>query len=222
MYFCVFRAFVAEKTQPLKHKSTKYHTKEKHMKQVLLATTNSGKLNDVKEILKDLDLEILSFLDFEDYPDVEETGLTFLENADLKVKAAFNKYGIPSIADDSGLEAFQLNGEPGIFSARYAGEEADDEKNNLKLIEKLSRYPEPHPGRFVCAAVYYDGKDFKSAIGEIRGTIIKSPRGKNGFGYDPLFIPDGYDITTAEMSHEEKNKISHRMNAFRQLKKFLV
>ena len=191
------------------------------MKKILLATTNKGKFNDVKEILKDLDVEILSFLDFDDYPNVEETGSTFLENAELKCKVAFEKYGIPSFGDDSGLEAFQLNGEPGIYSARYAGENADDESNNLKLIAKLSKLPEPHPGRFVCAAVYYDGNEFKSAIGEVRGNIIKSPRGNNGFGYDPLFIPSEYNITTAEMSHEEKNKISHRLNAFKELKKFL-
>jgi XTP/dITP diphosphohydrolase len=187
-----------------------------------LATTNKGKLNDVKEILKDIDVEILSFLDFNDYPDVEENGSTFLENAELKAKAAFDKYGIPSIGDDSGLEAFQLNGEPGIYSARYAGEDADDDQNNLKLIKKLFEHSEPHPGRFVCAAVYYDGKEYKSAIGEVRGNIIKTPRGKNGFGYDPLFIPDGYTITTAEMSHEQKNRISHRLNAFKQLKKYLL
>ena len=191
------------------------------MKQILLATTNKGKLEDVKEILKDIDVEVLSFLDFNGYPDVQETGSTFLENAELKAKAAFEKYGIPSIGDDSGLEVFQLKGEPGIYSARYAGDNGDDEKNNLKLINNLSDYPEPHPGRFVCAAVYYNGKEFKSAVGEIKGEIIKQPRGKNGFGYDPLFIPDGYTITTAEMSHEEKNRISHRLNAFKQLKKFL-
>jgi XTP/dITP diphosphohydrolase len=190
-------------------------------KQILLATTNKGKLEDVKEILKDLDVEILSFLDFDDYPSVEETGLTFLANAELKVKAAYEKYGLPCLGDDSGLESFQLNGEPGIYSARYAGENSDDEQNNLKLINKLSEFPEPHPGRFVCAAVYYDGEKYKTAIGEIRGNIIKNPRGKNGFGYDPLFIPNGYNITTAEMSHEEKNKISHRLNAFKELKKNL-
>lgn len=191
------------------------------MKQILLATTNKGKLHDVKEILKDIDVEILSFLNFKDYPNVVETGLTFLENAELKAKAAFEKYGIPSIGDDSGLEAFQLNGEPGIYSARYAGEDADDEKNNLKLINKLSNYTEPHSGRFVCAAVYFNGKEFKSAIGEVRGNIIKNPQGKNGFGYDPLFIPSGFEKTMAELSHEEKNKISHRLNAFKELKKFL-
>jgi XTP/dITP diphosphohydrolase len=192
------------------------------MKQILLATTNRGKLKDVKEILKDLDIEIICFLDFEDYPDVEETGKSFLENAELKANAAFKKFGIPSIGDDSGLESFQLNGEPGIYSARYAGDNSDDEKNNFKLISKLSDYPEPHKGRFVCAAVYYDGEKYESAIGEIRGSIIKSPRGKNGFGYDPLFIPDGYDKTMAELPHEEKNKISHRLNAFKKLKKFLI
>ena len=190
-------------------------------KQILLATTNKGKLEDVKEILKDLDVEILSFLDFDDYPSVEETGLTFLANAELKVKAAYEKYGLPCLGDDSGLESFQLNGEPGIYSARYAGENSDDEQNNLKLINKLSELQEPHSGRFVCAAVYYDGRNYKTAIGEIRGNIIKTPRGTNGFGYDPLFIPEGYNITTAEMSHEEKNKISHRLNAFKELKKYL-
>ncbi|MCZ2269576.1 MAG: RdgB/HAM1 family non-canonical purine NTP pyrophosphatase [Ignavibacteriales bacterium] len=188
------------------------------MKQIILATTNKGKLNDVKEIFNDLDIEILSFLDFENHPEVEENGNTFSDNAIIKARAAFEKYKIPSIGDDSGLEAFQLNGEPGIYSARYAGENADDEKNNLLLIKKLSKLPEPHPGRFVCAATYYDGKEIKTAIGEIRGNIIKTPRGKNGFGYDPLFIPDGYNITTAEMPHEEKNKISHRYNAFKQLR----
>jgi XTP/dITP diphosphohydrolase len=191
------------------------------LKKILLATTNKGKLNDVKEILKDLDLEILSFLDFDDYPNVEETGSTFLENAELKVKAAFEKYKIPSIGDDSGLESFQLSGEPGIYSARYAGEDSDDEKNNLKLISKLSNLPEPHTGRFVCAAVYFDGVYYKSAIGEVKGNIIKNPRGKNGFGYDPLFIPNDYEKTMAELSHAEKNKISHRLNAVRKLKKYL-
>jgi XTP/dITP diphosphohydrolase len=190
-------------------------------KQILLATTNKGKLHDVQEILKGIDVEILSFLNFSDYPNVEETGTTFLDNAELKAKAAYERYGIPSFGDDSGLEAFQLNGEPGIYSARYAGEDANDEQNNLKLIKNLSELPEPHLGRFVCAAVYYDGKDFKSAVGEVRGNIIKSPRGKNGFGYDPLFIPNGYEKTMAELTHEEKNKISHRLNAFKELKKYL-
>jgi len=191
-------------------------------KNILLATTNKGKVNDVKEIFKDIDIEILSFLNFKDYPDVIESGNTFLENAELKAIAAFEKYKIPSIGDDSGLESFQLNGEPGIYSARYAGKNADDENNNLKLIKKLTEFQEPHPGRFVCAAVYYDGIKRESAIGEVRGNILKIPRGNNGFGYDPLFIPNGYDNTMAELSHEEKNKISHRLKAFKQLRKYLI
>jgi XTP/dITP diphosphohydrolase len=191
------------------------------MKQILLATKNKGKLNDVKEILKNINIKILSFLDFKSYPEVEETGKTFLENAELKARAAFENYQIPSIGDDSGLEAFQLNGEPGIFSARYAGENSDDSKNNLKLIWKLEKFPEPHPGRFVCAAVYFDGKEVKTAFGEVRGNIIKNPRGYNGFGYDPLFIPNGFDKTMAELSHAEKNKISHRLKAFEELSKYL-
>lgn len=191
------------------------------MKQILLATTNKGKWNDVKEILKNINVEILSLLDFDNYPTVEENGSTFLENAELKAKAAYFKYNIPSIGDDSGLESFQLNGEPGIYSARYAGKNASDLVNNTLLIKNLSKYSEPHLGRFFCAAVYYDGKESKSAMGEVRGTIIKTPRGKNGFGYDPIFVPNGYDKTMAELSHEEKNKISHRLNAFKKLKEFL-
>ena len=192
------------------------------MKKIILATTNKGKFADVKEILKDIDVQIFSFLDFKNYPDVEETGKTFLENAILKARASYEEFKIPSIGDDSGLESFQLNGEPGIYSARYAGDNTNDEKNNLKLISKLESYSEPHKGRFVCAAAYFDGKEIKSAFGEVRGEIIKNPRGKNGFGYDPLFVPDGYSLTMAELSHEDKNKISHRLNAFKELKKYLL
>lgn len=192
------------------------------MRQVLLATTNIGKLNDVKEILKEIEVEIISFLDFDNYPNVQETGITFLVNAELKAKAAFEKYAVPSIGDDSGLEVFQLNGEPGIFSARYAGEKSNDYKNNLKLISKLEKFSEPHLGRFVCAAVYYNGKEFQSAVGEVKGKIIKSARGNNGFGYDPLFIPEGSSKTMAELSHSEKNKISHRLKAIKELSKYFL
>jgi XTP/dITP diphosphohydrolase len=188
---------------------------------IILATTNKGKVKDVEEILKSVDVQIFSFLDFEDHPEVEETGKTFLENAELKAKAAYYKYKIPAIGDDSGLEAFQLNGEPGIFSTRYAHINATDKENNLKLIAKLAQHPEPHEGRFVCAAVYYDGSKIKSAVGELRGKIIKQPRGNNGFGYDPLFIPDEYVNTMAELTHEEKNKISHRLRAFEKLKELI-
>lgn len=187
------------------------------MKKILIATKNKGKLNDIKEIFKDLDVEIISFLDFEDSPDVDETGKTFEENAKLKAKACYDKYGIPAIGDDSGLVVEQLNGEPGIYSARYAGENANDFLNNEKLIKAIQKFPEPHRAKFVCVASYYDGKNFTNAYGEVKGRVITEPRGKNGFGYDPLFIPNGYLETFGELSHQEKNKISHRSMAFRKL-----
>lgn len=191
------------------------------MKKILIATKNKGKLNDIKEIFKDLDVEIISFLDFADSPDIDETGKTFEENAQLKAKACYDKYGIPAIGDDSGLVVEQLNGEPGIYSARYAGENANDFLNNEKLIKAIQKFPEPHRAKFVCVASYYDGKNFTNAYGEVKGRVITEPRGKNGFGYDPLFIPNGYLETFGELSHQEKNKISHRSMAFRKLHKKL-
>jgi len=115
----------------------------------------------------------------------------------------------------------QLNGEPGIYSARYSGVDATDEKNNLKLLEELKSFPEPHKAKFVCAAVYLDSKNNIITNGEIKGQIISEPRGNNGFGYDPLFLPDGFDKTTAELPPETKNKISHRAKAFGKLKQLL-
>lgn len=192
------------------------------MKKIIIATKNKGKLNDIKEIFKDLDIEILSFLDFENSPNVEETGKTFEENAKLKAKACFEQYGIPSIGDDSGLVVEQLNGNPGIYSARYAGENASDQLNNQKLLDELKRYSEPHRAKFVCIASFYDGKQFINAYGEVNGRIISEHRGQNGFGYDPLFIPNGYTLTFGELSIEEKNKISHRSVAFKKLLKKLA
>jgi len=144
----------------------------------------------------------------------------FEGNAKIKAEIIFNTFKLPTIADDSGIVALQLGNEPGIYSARYAGENANDEENNIKLIERLKSFPEPHNAKFVCAAVYYFGADFIVAMGEIAGSIIKKPRGTNGFGYDPLFLPDGYEKTTAELPPEIKNKISHRFKAFNQLKKY--
>ncbi|MFN3871736.1 MAG: RdgB/HAM1 family non-canonical purine NTP pyrophosphatase [Ignavibacterium sp.] len=191
------------------------------MKKILIATKNKGKLSDIKEIFKDLDIEVLSFLNFDDSPDVDETGKSFEENAQLKAKACYNKYKIPSVGDDSGLVVEQLNGEPGIYSARYAGENANDFLNNEKLIKEIQKFPEPHRAKFVCVASYFDGEKFVNAYGEVKGRVITELRGKNGFGYDPLFIPNGYDKTFGELSHEEKNQISHRSMAFRKLHKKL-
>jgi len=191
------------------------------VKKIIFASRNEGKVNEVRHILKRINAEIISLNDVGFEEDILETADTFEENAKIKAKTMYNKYRLPTIADDSGIVALQLGNEPGVFSARYAGESATDEENNRKLLEKLKSYPEPHKAKFICAAVYYFGTDFKLATGEIAGKIIKEPRGTNGFGYDPLFLPDGYDKTTAELSQEIKNKISHRFNAFNQLKEYL-
>jgi XTP/dITP diphosphohydrolase len=192
------------------------------MKRIIFASLNEGKIKEVRDILGDVNIHILSLSDVDFNGDIEEHGKTFEENAKIKAAAIFNKYRLPTIADDSGLVVEQLNGEPGIFSARYAGEYATDEDNNKKLLENLKSLPEPHKAKFVCSAVYYFGGDFFSALGEVYGTIIKEPHGNFGFGYDPLFVPNGYSLTSAELEPKIKNKISHRFNAFDQLKKYFM
>ncbi len=188
---------------------------------ILFATKNKGKYKEVKNIFSDLDIELLSLNDFDDAFDVVEDGKTFEENALKKAVETYSHFNIPVISDDSGLVVEQLNGEPGIYSARYSEENATDEKNNLKLLEELKSFPEPHKAKFVCAAVYLDSKNNIITNGEIKGQIISEPRGNNGFGYDPLFLPDGFDKTTAELPPETKNKISHRAKAFGKLKQLL-
>jgi len=192
------------------------------MKKIIFASKNEGKVKEVRHILKGLNVEILSLNDVGFKDEIHESADTLEGNAKIKAKIIYDKYRLPTIADDSGIVATQLGNEPGVYSARYAGESATDEENNNKLIERLKSFPEPHRGKFICAAVYYIGTDFVMAKGEVVGKIIKIPRGTNGFGYDPLFLPDGYDKTTAELPSEIKNKISHRYRAFIQLKKYLL
>lgn len=184
---------------------------------IIFATKNYGKLKEVSHILGDEYFELLSLNDFNNVGEIVEDGSTFEENAVIKARIVFEKCGYPVVADDSGLVVEQLNGEPGIYSARYAGENATDEENNKNLISRLLSLPQPHKAKFVCSAVYFDGKNMLKAEGEIVGQIIHEQRGKNGFGYDPLFMPDGYNQTTAELSLDEKNKISHRSKAFKSL-----
>lgn len=194
---------------------------ESRFEKIIFASQNKGKIVEVKQILNGLKIELLSLLDFENIPEIIENGKTFEENAKIKAVRTNEKFNLPSIGDDSGLVVEQLNGEPGIYSARYSGENATDEKNNKKLINELKNFDEPHRAKFVCTAVYFDGKNYLKADGELRGRIIKQPKGKKGFGYDPHFIPDSYSKTTAEMNLDEKNKISHRAKAFNQLKDIL-
>jgi len=191
------------------------------MGRIIFASKNEGKIKEVREILNDPGLIISSLLDFEDDLEIIENGKTFEENAGIKAKKAFNYFGFPAIGDDSGLMVDQLNGRPGIFSARYSGEFATGYENNSKLINELIPYPEPHLAKFVCCAVYYDKHKFIKASGEMNGKIIMKPRGENGFGYDPLFIPAGFNKTVAELELKDKNKISHRSRAFFKLKHFL-
>ena len=191
-------------------------------KRIIFASKNEGKVKEVRHILNGIKAEILSLNDIGFEDEIPETADTFEGNAKIKAEIIYNKFKLPTIADDSGIVALQLGNEPGVFSARYAGKNANDEENNIKLIERLKSFPEPHEAKFVCVAVFYFGADFIVAMGEIVGRINKKPRGTNGFGYDPLFLPDGYDKTTAELPPEIKNKISHRFKAFNQLKKYLI
>ncbi|MEJ2103191.1 MAG: RdgB/HAM1 family non-canonical purine NTP pyrophosphatase [Ignavibacteriaceae bacterium] len=192
------------------------------MKEIIFASKNEGKVKEVQHILDGINAKIISLNDVGFKDEIPETADTFEGNAIIKAEAVYNQFNLPTIADDSGIIAIQLSDEPGVYSARYAGENATDEENNKKLLERLKAFPEPHRGKFVCAAVYFFGGEFITTKGEVEGRIIKKPRGTNGFGYDPLFLPDGFDKTTAELPSEIKNKISHRFKAFNELKKYLM
>jgi XTP/dITP diphosphohydrolase len=191
------------------------------MKKIIFASQNDGKVKEVFQILNGLNIEIISLADLNEQIEIIEDGDSFEANALIKAKQVYNKFKLPTIADDSGLVVEQLNGAPGIYSARYSGEDGNDKTNNKKLLDELKNYPEPHIAKFVCVAVYYDGQEHHTAVGEFKGRIIDEEQGTHGFGYDPLFVPDGYSITSAEMKAELKNSISHRFNAFNKLKKIL-
>lgn len=188
---------------------------------LLVATNNKGKLKEFNEILGELGIECVSLKDMDITVDVEETGTTFLENALLKAKEIYKIAGVPTISDDSGLMVDVLNGEPGVYSARYAGEPSDDNKNMDKLLSNLQG-EENRTARFksVIAAVFSED-DILVSEGECEGRIIDEKRGTNGFGYDPIFYVDVYSKTFAEMTDEEKNSLSHRGNAIRALKEQL-
>jgi XTP/dITP diphosphohydrolase len=185
---------------------------------IIFASGNKGKVKEVKDLFKDTPYTIAALDELENVPEIIEDGDTYEENARKKAETIYNVFKLPVIADDSGLSVIQLNGEPGVYSARYAGEGCTYDDNNRKLLLELSDYPEPHRAEFVCCAVYYDGMKYFSVIGKLPGQIINDLRGSQGFGYDPIFLPDGYEKTLAELSLSEKNKISHRSKAFNSLK----
>jgi XTP/dITP diphosphohydrolase len=186
---------------------------------VVLATRNAGKVVELRRILADLDVELVGLDSYPDVPEVEETGDTFAENALLKARAVSAHTGEAAVADDSGLCVDFLGGAPGIRSARWAGEPSDDRRNLDLVLEQLADAGEGMRGaHFFCAAaaVVPRGGE-RVAEGRVDGTLIDTPRGTNGFGYDPIFVPHGETRTTAEMPSEEKDAISHRGAAFRAL-----
>jgi len=191
------------------------------MKKLIFATGNKGKLKEVKKIFNSTDYEIISLYDLGDVPEIIEDGDTYEANALIKAKAIYDIHKLPVIADDSGLSVEQLNGEPGVYSARYAGENCTFDDNNQKLVKELAKFDKPHNAKFVCSAVHYDGANITRAFGELHGQIVSEFRGDHGFGYDPIFVPDCSNRTLAEYSSEEKNKISHRAIAFNALKDLL-
>ena len=190
------------------------------MKKIIFATGNQDKMREIREILGDLNTEILSLKDAGIVLDVEENGTTFEENAMKKARAAAEKTDAIVLADDSGLEIDCLNKEPGVYSARYMGEDTSYIVKNQALLERLKGVPkEKRTARFVCAvaAVFPDGETLVKS-GTIEGYIGEKPEGENGFGYDPIFYVVEYRCSTAALSREQKNAISHRGNALRAIK----
>jgi len=190
------------------------------MKKVVLASGNRGKVREINQILAGLDFEVVPQTEF-DVPEIEETGLTFVENAILKARNAAQHTGLPAIADDSGLEVDALRGAPGIYSARYAGVGAGDEANLQKLLAELKAVPEAErTARFQCLMVFMEhGMDPTPIIcqGSWEGRITEAPAGENGFGYDPVFYVPSHECTAAQLSAEEKNRLSHRGQALQLL-----
>lgn len=191
---------------------------------LIVATKNKGKVSEIGKILEGLGVELLSLDDFPDIVMPEETGATFEANALIKARAIASATGFPALADDSGLEVDALGGRPGVYSARYAGTDATDEENYLKLLEELVGVPESErTARFHCAVAFVSS-DGASAVfhGTFEGQIARRPSGTGGFGYDPVFYIPSEARTSAELSPEEKNRISHRAKALEGFKVYLL
>jgi XTP/dITP diphosphohydrolase len=193
------------------------------MIRIVLATNNKHKIKEIKNVLSDLQAEILTLEDFSNFPKVEEAGKTLGENAIIKAKAIFQFTGLPSIADDSGLEVDALDGAPGVLSSRFAGEHCSYQDNNRKLLSLMKDIPwEKRGARFVCVvALAKDINHILTVKGEIGGVIAFEEKGENGFGYDPVFYSPKLNQTFAQLPLEEKNKISHRSRAFMKAKKLI-
>ena len=200
------------------------------MKRIILASNNLKKIKEIKEILKGFPFEVYSLKDMDIDIEVEEDGLTFEENAKKKA-VEIHQYLVNKgesnfivLSDDSGLEVDCLNGEPGVYSARYAGEHGNDYKNNLKLLQEMKDFKgDERSARFVCViAVVFEDGNVKTVRGEVEGYIIEEIKTEGGFGYDPLFFYKGFNKTFGEATPQEKNAISHRGNAIKKLKNILI
>ncbi|GLW05031.1 non-canonical purine NTP pyrophosphatase [Microtetraspora sp. NBRC 13810] len=191
------------------------------MSRLVLATRNAGKIVELRRILAaaGLAVELAGMEEFPEIGDVPETGLTFAENALIKARAIASATGLPAVADDSGLCVDALNGMPGVFSARWSGRHGDDEANLNLLLAQVADVPAGHRGaHFACAAALaLPSGEERVVEGALHGVIVDKPRGAGGFGYDPIFVPEGGIRTTAELTSAEKDAISHRGRAFRAL-----
>lgn len=199
------------------------------MKKLIIASNNQGKINEIKKVLEDMPINVLSLKDIGLDIDVEEDGITFEENAKKKSEEIYKeliKSGESNfivMSDDSGLEVEYLNGDPGVYSARYAGEHGNDKKNNEKLLLNLKGVSyDNRKARFVCQlALINDSNIYKSVTGIVEGYILEEERGYDGFGYDPLFLYQPLNKTFSELTIEEKNEISHRGIALRKLSEII-
>ncbi len=188
------------------------------LRELVLASGNAGKIEEYRRLLAGLDITVHSMREYLQIGEIAETGTSFEENARIKARAVCRATGLAALADDSGLAVEALDGAPGIYSARFAGEAHDDAANNAKLLRLLEQVPDGARGaRFHCAIaiVLPDGREF-AAEGTCPGSILRAPRGEGGFGYDPLFFVPELGKTFAELSMEEKNRVSHRGRANRQ------
>jgi XTP/dITP diphosphohydrolase len=188
------------------------------MSRLLLATRNSGKLAELQRLLTDAvpGVEVVGLDAVPAYPETPETGATFAENALLKAREAARATGLPAVADDSGLTVDALNGMPGVLSARWSGRHGDDDANTALLLGQLADVPDERRGAaFVCAAAVVTPDGDEHVIErQWRGRLVREKRGSNGFGYDPVFVPEGLDVTSAQLEPEEKDARSHRGQAF--------
>jgi len=183
---------------------------------IVLATQNRDKIKELRAIFAEFSVQVLTMEDFPGFPDVEETGKTLAENALLKAQAIHKFCAMPTIADDTGLEVDALNGAPGVYAARYAGEDATYADNVNKLLREMQNIKD-RTARFVTATTFVNSEQKITALGKIEGVICKTPKGSAGFGYDSIFFVPGINKTFAEMSAEEKNLISHRSRSLRAL-----